>query len=364
MHYERDAIHAMAGYAPGEQPDSPDAIKLNTNENPFPPPEPVMATLRDVPGEALRRYPSPSARAFRELAAGVHGLPMDNIVTTNGGDELLRLAITTFVDPGKPIGVAEPSYSLYPVLAAINDSPIVRVPLEESWRPPADFAERLNQAGASLAFLVNPHAPSGRLLETDAVAAIARRFNGVLVVDEAYVDFVDPAHDHNVPGLIGELDNLLILRTLSKGYSMAGLRFGYGLGPRNIIAPIAAKTRDSYSVDAIAERLAMAALSYRDEAARTWQAVREERRRLRGELAERGVKAGPSESNFLLASVPHRLGGGAAGLYRGLRDRDIFVRYFDQDRLKDSLRITVGTPEQNNQLLAGIDAVLGGSAAS
>lgn len=364
MHYEREAIRRMAGYTPGEQPGSSEAVKLNTNENPYPPPEGVMAALRDIPPDALRRYPSPSAQAFRSAAAELHGLATEQVVTTNGGDELLRLAIATFVDPGQPIGVAEPSYSLYPVLAAVNDSPVVRIPLDESWRPPADFAAQLNDAEAPLAFLVNPHAPSGRLLDSDAIAAIARAFQGVLVVDEAYVDFVDPDHGHDIPSLVDELDNLLVLRTLSKGYSLAGLRLGYGLGSRGLIEPIAGKTRDSYSVDAVADHLGAAALAHRTEAARSWQAVRDERHRLRGELAERGIEADPSESNFILAHVPHRLGGGAAALYRRLRDRAIFVRYFEHERLADSLRITVGTPEGNDALLRGIDTVTHGSNAS
>jgi histidinol-phosphate aminotransferase len=357
MHYEREAIHRMAGYTPGEQPSSGDTIKLNTNENPYPPPDGVLAALRDIPAEALRRYPSPSSADFRAMAADLHDISPAQIVTTNGGDELLRLAITTFVEPGQPIGVAEPSYSLYPVLAAVNDSPVVRVPLDESWSPPGDFAERLNQAGVPLAFLVNPHAPSGRLLGAETIARIARGFQGVLLVDEAYVDFVDPRHEHDVPALLGELDNLIVLRTMSKGYSLAGLRLGYGLGAPGVIDPIAAKTRDSYSVDAVAERLGVAALAHRQQATETWQAVRDERERLRGELAERGMTADPSEANFLLASVPSELAGGAGALYQRLRERGILVRYFQQERLQNSLRITVGTPAQNDQLLAGIDAV-------
>lgn len=351
MTHEREAVRRMAGYTPGEQPETDTAIKLNTNENPYPPADAVMAALRDVPAEALRRYPSPTARRFRETAARVHGVRPEQIVTTNGGDELLRLAITTFVDAGDPIGVAEPSYSLYPVLAAVNDSPVVRVPLDADWQLPADFAAQLNARGVRLAFLVNPHAPSGTLLSVDAIAAVASAFNGVLLVDEAYVDFVDPAHGHDVLSLIEHHDNLLVLRTLSKGYSLAGLRFGYGIGPAALIEPIAAKTRDSYSVDAVGERLATAALEARDDAAATWRAVREERARMAGELARLGLTCAPSESNFLLATVPPGTGGGARALHAALRDRGLFVRHFDQERLADALRITIGTPAQNDRLL-------------
>ncbi|WP_435099894.1 histidinol-phosphate transaminase [Arhodomonas sp. AD133] len=354
MSYERDNIRRMAGYVPGEQPQAADAIKLNTNENPYPPSEAVMTALHEVPAEALRRYPSPTSAGFRRTASELHDVPPEHIVATNGGDELLRLAITTFVNPGSPVGVAEPSYSLYPVLAAIHGSPVVRVALDEHWRPTPDFAERMNRERVPLTFLVNPHAPSGTLLEPDAIARIAKGLGGVLVVDEAYVDFVDPALEHDVVALTRELDNLLILRTLSKGYSLAGLRFGYGIGSRALIDPIAQKTRDSYSVDAVAERVAIAALRDHDHAADTWTQVREERTRLADRLAALGLESLPSQTNFLLARVPENFAGGAAEVHRHLRERGIFVRYFDHTGLRDRLRISVGTPAQNDSLLRAL----------
>lgn len=351
MGYERDDIRRMSGYSPGEQPDNLRAVKLNTNENPYPPPEPVLASLQTITGEHLRRYPPSTSAALREAAAALHNVTARNVVPTNGGDELLRLAITTFVEPRQPIGIADPSYSLYPVLAAINGSPIVRVPLDEAWRPPSDFADRLNQAGVNLTFLVNPHAPSGTLLNAEAISSIARELQGVLLVDEAYVDFVDPTRDHDVIALIHEHDNLLVLRTFSKGYSLAGLRLGYGIGASNLIDPIAAKTRDSYNVDVIAQRVGLAALAHRKHAAQTWEAVRGERARLAATLDKLGFSCTPSESNFLLARVPDTLGGGACALYQALKARAIFVRHFDQPRLNDQLRITVGTPPENETLL-------------
>jgi len=357
MSYERANIHRMAGYTPGEQPRDRSVVKLNTNENPYPPAAAVIDALHAIDGEVLRRYPSPSVAAFRERAADLHGVSAEQVVTTNGGDELLRLVITTFVEPGAPIGMAEPSYSLYPVLAAVHDSPVERVPLDADWQPPPDFAERLNAAGVRLAFLVNPHAPSGALLPPARIAAIAGALDGVLLVDEAYVDFTDPAEGHDVVSLVHDFDNLLILRTLSKGYSLAGLRFGYGVGDPGLIAPIAAKTRDSYSVDAVAERLAVVALEQRAEAARNWSAVRHERERLRAALAERGLKAPPSSGNFLLVHVPPGRGGGAAALQGALRERGVLVRHFDQPRLRECLRVSIGTPEQGDALLTALDAL-------
>lgn len=354
MSYERANIGQMTGYTPGEQPAAPDAVKLNTNENPYPPAEPVMRALRETAAEELRRYPPPLADGFRRVAAEAHGLSAEQVVATNGGDELLRLAITTFVEPGRPIGVAEPSYSLYPVLAAIHGSPVVRVDLHDDWSLPEDFAERMNDQGVKLMFLVNPHAPSGRLTDADRLAAIAERLDGLLLIDEAYVDFVNPATGYSALPLLGKLDNVLILRSLSKGYSLAGLRFGYGLGPASLIEPILTKTRDSYNVDAVAQRLATAALTHRDEAAKTHDAVRSERERLAAALTDLGLACSPSQTNFILATAAPSLAGGAGAIYRALKERNIFVRYFDQPRLRDKLRITIGTVEQNDALLTAL----------
>jgi histidinol-phosphate aminotransferase len=352
--YERENIQKMAGYTPGEQPTTSDVIKLNTNENPYPPTQTVMEALHSIGPEMLRRYPSPTAQEFRASAAQIHGLEPENVIAVNGGDELLRLVITTFVDPCRPVGVAEPSYSLYPVLAAIHDCPVVRVPLQEDWSIPHDFGHRMNQAGVKLAILVNPHAPSGRLTSVEQLEAIAEEIKGVLLIDEAYVDFVAPELEHDAVKLVRKYPNVLILRTMSKGYSLAGLRFGYGLGAKSLIEPMLAKTKDSYNVDAVAQRLAVAAVKSRDEAAKTWQAVRSERKRVIEQLRELSLTCPLSQSNFILARVPEEVGGGARAIYEALKARGILVRYFDQDRLRDKLRITIGKPEENDALLAAL----------
>jgi histidinol-phosphate aminotransferase len=350
MGHERANIARMHGYVPGKQPASSETIKLNTNENPYPPCEAVMRELAAVPADVLRRYPPPSAEGFRERAAALHGLGKDQVVAVNGGDELLRLAVTTFVEPGARIGMIEPSYSLYPVLAEIHASPIVRVDAERDWSWPDDVADRMNRAGVRLLLIVNPHAPSGRLAPAAAVGALARAFHGVLLVDEAYVDFVDPELGHDAVALIAHHGNLLVLRTLSKGYSLAGLRFGYGLGAAPLIAPLLWKTRDSYNVDAIAQRLAIAALAARDQAAETWRRVRRERARVGAALAQLGFAlAAESQTNFVLAAVPAH--GSAPELQQALEQRGVLVRYFADPRLRTSLRITIGTPEQNDRLL-------------
>ena len=356
MTYARENIEQMHGYTPGEQPLGDHVIKLNTNENPWPPSPQVMAALRDISAETLRRYPSPSAAHFLAQAAALHQLTPEQLVASNGGDELLRLALTTFVTPGAPIAVTEPTYSLYPVLAAIHDSPVMSAELDAAWDLPVDFAERMNAAAEALTLLVNPHAPSGRLLSASQISTLASTLNGVLLVDEAYVDFVDPGHD--VVSLIHKHDNLLILRTLSKGYSLAGLRLGYGIGSTSLLAPIKEKTRDSYNVDAIAERLGAAALADQDSARQTWHAVRAERERLTKALRERGFHVIDSQTNFCLAWVPAEARITAGELYAGLKERDILVRHFATPRLSDAIRISIGTPAQTDGLLANLDELL------
>ena len=357
--FERPSLRDISGYVPGEQPAG--GVKLNTNENPYPPPPAVAEVLARFPIERLRRYPPAAGDPFRAAAARLHGVDPNEIVATNGGDELLRLALATYVDPGEAVAIAPPTYSLYKVLIRLHGARPVELPLTEGWEMPDGFADALNRSGARLAFLVNPHAPSGRLFERDAIEAIAAGFAGVLLVDEAYVDFVDPAHGYDLVPAIREYPNLLVLRTLSKGYSLAGLRFGYGIGSAPLLEPMLTKTKDSYNVDALAAEVARAAIESRAWAADNWATVRAERERLRAGLARLGLPTLPSETNFVLATVPPgavttaaagNASPDASALYRALKSRDIHVRWFGETRLADRLRITVGTPEENDRLLA------------
>ena len=357
MGYERDNVARMQGYAYGEQPADTGVVKLNTNENPFPPSPAVAMALAAFDVADLRRYPKALADSVRSAAGDAFGVDAEDVVVTNGGDEGLRLAITTFVDPSRTFGMASPSYSLYPVLVDIHGCRIADVPLEADWTPPSDFASKLNGAGVQLACLVNPHAPSGALLSANAIATIAESLDGVLLVDEAYVDFVDPGAGHDLTPLIAHFDNLLLLRTLSKGYSLAGLRVGFLIGCAGLIEPIRDKTRDSYNVDALSQSLAEAALTDQPYARQCWQAVRAERRALTGALRSRGFHVGDSQANFILAEPPGPPCPTAAELFSHLRTKGVFVRYFDQPRLRDCLRITVGAPEENARLLEAVDAI-------
>jgi len=359
--FERPGLRDVAGYVPGAQPAG--GVKLNTNENPYPPPPAVAEVLARFPIERLRRYPPTGGEPFRTAAASLHGVDPGEIVATNGGDELLRLAIATYVEPGEAVAIAPPTYSLYEVLIRLHGARPVALPLDEGWEIPDGFTDALNRTGARLAFFVNPHAPSGRLFDRGAVEAIAAGFDGVLLVDEAYVDFVDPAHGYDLVPAVREHPNLLVRRTLSKGYALAGLRFGYGIGSAPLLEPMLTKTKDSYNVDALAAEVARAAIESREWAAGNWAAVRAERERLRTGLARLGLPALPSETNFVLATVPpDALGGGADhrgdgertaanALHHALASRDVHVRWFAEPRLADRLRISVGTGEENDRLL-------------
>lgn len=352
----------MAGYTSGEQPDSSEIIKLNTNENPFPPGPAVAKALADISVDSLRQYPPPTALGLSESIAALHSstsentITSNNVIVTNGGDELLRLAITTFVDKGETIAVAEPTYTLYEVLAAAHGCDMISFELDEQWQLPHDFASKLNQKNVKLCLIPNPHAPSGQLMPVTELEALAKEFNGVLVIDEAYVNFIDPACDYDCVPLIETLDNVLILRTFSKGYSLAGLRMAYGLGTQSLIDPMQYKTKDSYNTDFIAQRLAQAAIEDQEYASSTWAHVREQREVVRAALEELNFSSLPSQSNFLLVKVPPTAS--AEVILQELKQRGVLVRYFKIPRLKENLRITIGTIDENQKLIAALKDII------
>ena len=348
--YQRPNIQRMQGYSWGEQPKDGQAIKLNTNENPYPPSPHVAAALNDFATTELRTYPHPTADALRERIANLHGLSRNQVVVTHAGDEALRLAVTTYVSPGGTFASTNPSYSLYPVLAQIQDAQPFNVDLESNWTIPADFATQASAANAQLTCVVNPHAPSGHLTRAEQLHRIAEEISGVLLIDEAYADFIDPEIGYTSRELVEQHDNVLVLRTFSKGYSLAGLRLGYLLGNESLITPIIDKTRDSYNIDAISQRLGIAALEDQTYAQSTWARVREQRQLVAQQLSELGWTCVASETNFLLSTPPND-SMGAEALYTRLKAENILVRYFNHPRLDDKLRISIGTEEQNQILL-------------
>ncbi|HYO10021.1 MAG TPA: histidinol-phosphate transaminase [Tepidisphaeraceae bacterium] len=345
--FVRPTVREMAGYAPGEQPGAGErVVKLNTNENPFPPSPKVMQAIQQIEPEQLRRYPSATADAFREAAAQVLGVTPDMIMAGNGSDDVLAVAVLTFLSPGDTLAYPSPTYSLYPVMAELDEVKVAEVPWERDWALPVDA---LVATRARAIFLANPNAPSGTFVSPQRIDALCKAFAGVVLVDEAYVDFAD---DDCLP-LLKDHQNIVITRTLSKAYSLAGLRFGYAVARPEVVREMN-KARDSYPCDAISVAAATAAIADQEYARKTWEHVKSERQRLSSELTQLGWKVLPSEANFILATVPD---GRGKEVYLGLKRQGILVRYFDKPGLDDKIRITVGTSQENNALIGGVKAL-------
>jgi histidinol-phosphate aminotransferase len=345
--FVRPNVREMHGYAPGEQPGPGErVVKLNTNENPFPPSPKVIAAIQNIEPEMLRRYPNPTADLFREAAAALLDVKPDMILAGNGSDDILTIATRTFVPPGGTLAYPEPTYSLYPVLAQLEEAKVVTVAWERDYSLPTDA---LLETKAHAIYLANPNAPTGTFVSPMKVEELAKKFEGLILIDEAYVDF---AEDDCVP-LVREYENVVISRTLSKAYSLAGLRFGYAVGQVHVIAEMM-KVKDSYNTDAVSVVAATAAIQDQAYAERSWDHVRQERQRLSSELTQMGWRVIPSQANFILVTCPN---GNGREAYLGLKQQGILVRYFDKPGLSDKIRITVGSMQENNALLGGIKAL-------
>ena len=342
MAFFRPSIEALTAYQPGEQPAAGErVVKLNTNENPYPPSPAAMAALRTVRPDDLRRYPRPAADEFRESAAAVLGVGPDWIAVGNGSDDLLTMLFRSVAGPGRPAAYPVPTYVLYRTLARMQDAPAVEVPFDEEYRLPVD---RLAAARAALTLVASPNSPSGNRMPDSALAALAARAPGVLAVDEAYAAFADG----DALELARRRENVVVLRTLSKSHSLAGLRLGFAVAPPPLLAGLL-KVKDSYNVDAVAARVGAAAIRDAAHAQANVRRVRASRERLARALAGLGCRVWPSEANFLLVRPPD---GAARAAYERLRAAGILVRFFDEPMLADTLRITVGTDDQNDRLLA------------
>ena len=347
MSYFRKNIEATDGYTPGEQPQDGDYVKLNTNENPYPPSPCVVEAIVEAARQRLRKYPDPVADEARRAIARLCQAELDNVLCGNGSDDLLSIAVRTFVDPGQALATPYPTYSLYETLAQLQDARLESHPCGEGFALPV---EKLAASKAPLVIVANPNAPTGVAAATADLQRIAAAIPGVLLVDEAYADFADA----NALALARSRPNVLVMRTLSKSYSLAGLRFGYLLGSRELIQGLM-KVKDSYNCDVLSIVAARAALE--DQA---WMQVnvariRSERTHLTAELRSLAFTVLESQANFVLARPPR---GDAAALYEKLKRRHILVRYFSRPRVDEYLRITVGTPEENGRLLAELNQLL------
>jgi histidinol-phosphate aminotransferase len=336
-------IAALAGYVPGEQPQGGDWIKLNTNENPYPPsPAVSRAVAAAVAGRTLARYPDPLATAFRTTAAEVLGVDPDWILCGNGSDDLLTILVRTFVGPGECLRMPYPSYILYRTLAGIQGADCEEVPFDRDWSLGAGFAAARDDL--RLAILANPNSPSGTLVLPDRVRELAARLPCALVVDEAYGDFADA----DCLGLVKENDRVIVTRSFSKSYALAGLRFGFAVAQPHVVEQLR-KVKDSYNCDTLSIAAATAAIADQEWLAGNRAKILATRRRLTDALRALGWDAVESQANFVWCthpSRPHR------AVYEKLKEAGILVRFMSFAGWGDGLRITVGTDAEIDTFLA------------
>lgn len=346
----RKAVAALEGYIPGEQPQGSDTIKLNTNENPYPPSPRVLSAVRRAANASLRLYPEPMGDSLRAVAAQVYGLPRENILVGNGSDELLSILARCFVGAGERVVYPVPTYTLYDTLIAIQEGEKVTVDYPPDFTLPESFFSR----EGALTILCNPNSPSGTSVSFEEIERLAGRVTGILVVDEAYVDFADSEAASALP-LTRSCPHLVVLRSFSKSFSLAGMRIGLAFASGEIISAMA-KVKDSYNANRLSLIAAQAALQDLPWMRRNVRRIQGGRRKLTRGLKRLGFTVYPSQANFVLARLEGRT---LHWLYAELKKRGILVRYFNQPGLRDSLRITVGTPQQNKILLTEIGTILG-----
>jgi len=358
--FVRPHLRTLHGYVPGEQPKVKGLIKLNTNENPYPPSPQVLQATRQAVDARLRLYPNPSADALRARLARLHACASDRIIVGNGSDELLALATRTFAEPMgsdtarrnpscATIQYFSPSYSLYSVLAGIHGARALAQPLRADFGLPSvrDLGKSATwDPRAALTLVTTPNAPSGRGYPTSELETLCRSLRGVVILDEAYADFAR----ENAIELALRYPHVMVSRTFSKAYSLCFQRVGYFVGHPDLIHALHT-VRDSYNVNGLGQVAALATLSDLPYYRRNFRRIRATRERLRRELTGLGWSVAPSEANFLLARPP---GPPAETWLRQLRNRKILVRWFRSPEVSGFLRITVGTDAEADALLAAV----------
>ena len=340
----RSSIRAMEGYTPGEQPRDGEYIKLNTNENPYPPsPRALEAMGELLKGGSLRKYPDPMGTHFRQVAARVLGVDQDAILIGNGSDDILTILTRAFVPEGGLVVSPTPSYLLYKTLAEIQGARFQGVPFTSGW----DLPNPWPIPKASMTLVPNPNSPSGTFVPIQELERLAEQLQGPLVIDEAYVDFAD---DNALP--LWQKANVIITRTLSKSYSLAGLRFGFAIARPELIRELV-KVKDSYNCDALSLAGAAAALEDQAYLRSTREKICQTRRRLEDALRKLGFDVCPSQANFVWcrhATKPVR------PVFEELKRRKILVRYMKYEGYGDGLRISVGTDAEIDRLLEELQA--------
>jgi histidinol-phosphate aminotransferase len=336
-------------YVPGEQPRDQQYVKLNTNENPYPPLPEVAEAVAKESGK-LHLYSDPESRDLRALIAKILQVSEDELIMTNGSDEILNFAFMAFCDEHTPAFFADVTYGFYPVFAEINRIPYETIPVKDDLS--IDIQNYFQRAGTI--FIANPNAPTSLALKRNDIEQILKQnLYNVVVIDEAYVDF---GAESCVP-LIRKYDNLLVTRTFSKSRSLAGARLGFGIGHPDLIRDLNAirNSTNPYNVNRLTTAAGIASLRHDEYNMRNCKIIMETRSRYERELREMGFEMPTSQTNFFFARHPEI---GGEELYMDLKKRGILVRHFNQERIRDYNRISIGTPEQMDQLIKGIREIL------
>ncbi|MGW8258336.1 MAG: histidinol-phosphate transaminase [Thermoguttaceae bacterium] len=347
MSFFRPEIEAMAGYSPGEQPQQGGFIKLNTNENPYAPSPAVGAAIQQSIGR-LQKYPDPLAETFRRRAAEVLNVDPSWILCGNGSDDILTIVTRALVGAGRMIRMPYPSYVLYRTLAELQGTRFEEIDFQTDWTLPERFASA--EGAPRLVFLANPNSPSGSMIDPAKVLEIARELPCPLLVDEAYVDFAET----NCLDLVARCEKIMVTRTLSKSYALAGLRFGFLIAQPHLIEQFM-KVKDSYNCDALAIAAATAAIDDRAWLADNRAKIIATRVRLMREMRKLGFISPDSQANFTWNTLPNR---SVRPIYEELKRRRILVRYMNYEHWGDGLRVSVGTEKEIGALLEQLNTLV------
>ena len=348
--YWNERTHHLDPYVPGEQPQDQQYIKLNTNENPYPPSPLALAAMKGAVDDKLRLYPDPEAHALRATIGAYYQVDKEEVFLGNGSDEVLALAFQAFFQPGKAILFPDITYSFYPVYCNLFGLDYELVPLEDDFSIPV---EKLCGENGGVIF-PNPNAPTGKALGLESIRQIlARNPEQVVIVDEAYVDF----GGESAVSLISEFPNLLVIQTFSKSRSLAGLRVGFALGNKELIEGLnrVKNSFNSYPLDRVAQAGAKAAIEDAAYFLETTNKVIQTRERVTHSLEEKGFHIISSKANFIFISHPNQ---DAEELYKGLKKHGVLVRYFNKPRINQYLRVSIGTEEEMEVFLKKIEELL------
>lgn len=348
--YWTDIVHQLDPYVPGEQPLGMEYIKLNTNENPYPPSPRVSTAVASFSIETLRCYPDPESTELANTLASYHGLEANQVFVGNGSDEVLAHSFQTFFKQSKPLLFPDISYSFYPVYCGLYQIDYKTIPLDDNF---CVSLEDYAQPNGGI-IIPNPNAPTGIALSLDAIETILKNTNSVVIIDEAYVCF----GTESAVRLINQYPNLLVVQTLSKSRSLAGLRVGYALGHADLIKGLkrVKNSFNSYPIDSMASAIAIASIGDDAYFQQCNEKIITSRGWLTKSLLELAFSVLPSSSNFLFVQHQSEL---ASTLYNGLRKRGILVRHFKTKRIDNYLRISIGTDEECEALVAALKSLVG-----